>query len=52
MVVCKFNQTDSPDTIFSSGFDSFFERMIDSGHAEIKAILKMRIEEALGDHAR
>ena len=52
MVVCKFNQTDSPDTIFSSGFDSFFERIIDSGRTDSKANLKMRIEEALGDHVR
>lgn len=41
MIVCKkFNQSDPPDTILASGFDSFFEQMLecDNNDAMINSI--------------
>lgn len=49
MIVCKFNQTEPPDTIFSSGFDSFFEQILESGNDDVKISIKARIEEILGE---
>ena len=46
MIVCKFNQSDPPDTILASGFDSFFEQILESGSDEVKMSIKTRIEEA------
>ena len=48
MIVCKFDQTVSPDTILSSGFDSFFECVLNDSDA-VKTDLKMRIRQVLGD---
>lgn len=43
MIVCKFNQSDPPDTILASGFDSFFEQMLecDYNDAMINSIQDM-----------
>lgn len=51
MIVCKFNQTEPPDTILSSGFDSFFEHVIKSDNEDVKANIKSRIEKILGERA-
>jgi hypothetical protein len=51
MVVCKFNQSDSPDTILGSGFDLFFESIVKNDNDDAKQQIKMRIEEALGERA-
>ena len=50
MIVCKFNQSDPPDTILASGLDTFFEHTLGNFNDESKTNLKNRIEEALGDH--
>ena len=50
MVVCKFNESDPPDTILASGFDSFFGYALSNSNDESRKSLKTRIEEALGDH--
>ena len=49
MIVCKFNQSDPPDTILASGFDSFFEQILESGSDEVKMSIKTRIKEAIGE---
>ena len=46
MIVCKFDQTDSPDTILSSGFDSFFEGILNESE-HVKTDLKTRINQVL-----
>lgn len=51
MIVCKFNQSDSPDTILGSGFDLFFESIVNDDNDDAKQQIKMRIEEALGERA-
>ena len=38
----------SPDTILSSGFDSFFECIINDSD-DVKENIKMRINQVLGD---
>ena len=47
-IVCKFNQTDSPDTILAAGFDSFFESMFKEDDG-VKREVKNRIDDALGE---
>ena len=48
-IACKFNQSDSPDTILSSGFDAFFEQILERGSEEVKTSIRTRIEECLGE---
>lgn len=51
MILCKFNQLDPPDTIFLSGFDSFFKSVLLDGNDEVIQSMKSRIEEILGVRA-
>jgi hypothetical protein len=51
MMLCKFNQSDPPDTIFLLGFDLFFESVLLDGNDEVIQSMKSRIEEILGVRA-
>jgi hypothetical protein len=51
MILCKFNQSDPPDTIFLLGFDLFFESVLLDGNDEVIQSMKSRIEEILGVRA-
>ena len=49
VITCKFNQIDPPDTILASGFDSFFEKIIEGGDDDVTDNLQRCIRDALGD---
>jgi hypothetical protein len=46
---CVQDQTEPPDTILSSRFDSFFKHVLKSGHEDVKSNIKSLIEQILGE---